>query len=385
MTATPAPRSPFLAGLQKFAALWGFLLFILVVMVVFRSVMLPFALGMLAAYILAPVVRRLSSVQLGRQRLPRGIAVIIVYLGLAGAMTLFFTILVPRLSSELARLLRETPQFFDRLRHDYVPRADAWLDKTFPAESHWEEPAPRPERKLTASETRPGRYDISLENFELELVPRDSGRYVIRPRPDYYERRTRLSDLLGHAARTTETEVKDVLLVGRRFLGSIFKFIAWFILTFMVAAYLLVDSDRIMIFLRSLVPPAQQRDCDELVLEIDRGLSGVIRGQLIICVVNAFLTTIGLLLFHVKYALLLGLLAGAMSFIPVFGSILSSLPIVTVALTSGTGLFSLSRGLSVLAWIVGIHLLEANALNPKIIGRAAKMHPGGGGVRPDGG
>ncbi len=69
------------------------------------------------------------------------------------------------------------------------------------------------------------------------------------------------------------------------------------------------------------------------------------------------------------------MLAGVFSFIPVFGSILSSVPIVAVALTSGPHGFSFSTGLGTLGWIVGIHLLEANLLNPKIIGTAAKMHP----------
>src|SRR5207249_1657925 len=73
--------------------------------------------------------------------------------------------------------------------------------------------------------------------------------------------------------------------------------------------------------------------------------------------------------------LLLGLVAGAMSFIPVFGSILSSVPIVTVAMASGEGGLSLSTGLAVLGWILGIHFLEANVFNPKIIGTAARMHP----------
>ena len=60
--------------------------------------------------------------------------------------------------------------------------------------------------------------------------------------------------------------------------------------------------------------------------------------------------------------------------IPVFGSILSSVPIVAVALVGG-GTFEMARGLGVLGWIIGIHLLEANFLNPKIIGNAAKIHP----------
>jgi predicted PurR-regulated permease PerM len=153
------------------------------------------------------------------------------------------------------------------------------------------------------------------------------------------------------------------------------KGLAWFILTFMVAAYLLIDPGRVLAFARSLVPTPHRAAYDELVVEVDRGLAGVVRGQLLICLVNAVLTTVGLVLFDVKYAMLLGLMAGAMSFLPVFGSILSSIPIVAVALASGPGGFSLSRGLAVLGWILGIHLIEANVLNPKIIGTAARIHP----------
>jgi predicted PurR-regulated permease PerM len=184
-----------------------------------------------------------------------------------------------------------------------------------------------------------------------------------------------LSDLLGQLTRSTETEMKSALAVGQRFLRGVVRAIAWFVLTFMVAAYLLVDTARVMGFLRSLVPAEHRPEFDEVLLEIDRGLAGVIRGQLLICVVNGFLTTLGLFIFHVKYGLLLGIVAAAMSFIPVFGSILSSVPIVAVALASGQDGFSLSTGLFMLLWIIGIHFIEANLLNPMIIGDAAKMHP----------
>jgi predicted PurR-regulated permease PerM len=59
-----------------------------------------------------------------------------------------------------------------------------------------------------------------------------------------------------------------------------------------------------------------------------------------------------------------------MSLIPIFGSILSSIPIVAIALTQ-----SLTLAVEVLLWIVGVHQLEANFLNPKIIGDAARIHP----------
>ena len=63
----------------------------------------------------------------------------------------------------------------------------------------------------------------------------------------------------------------------------------------MVAAFILVDLQRIRAFLRSLVPEQYQRDYDRIVGGIDRGLSGVIRGQLVICLINGVLTYIGLL------------------------------------------------------------------------------------------
>jgi len=201
------------------------------------------------------------------------------------------------------------------------------------------------------------------------------GRWVVGPRSDSDERRPRLADFLGRAASATESEMKGLLLVGQRFLKKVLKGFAWFVLTFMVAAYLLIDVERVKAFMRSLVPQMHQDGYDQLLGHVDRGLSGVIRGQLIICVVNGLLTTVGLFVFQVKYALLLGMVAGAMSFIPVFGSILSSVPIVIVAIASGRQGVSLSTGLGVLAWILGIHFLEANLFNPKIIGTAAKIHP----------
>ena len=59
-----------------------------------------------------------------------------------------------------------------------------------------------------------------------------------------------------------------------------------------------------------------------------------------------------------------------MSIIPIFGSILSSIPAVMIGLTQ-----DFWTALWVLLWIIGIHQVEANLLNPKIIGVAAKIHP----------
>src|SRR6185312_14736641 len=62
MELTPAPpRSALILWLRRFARLWGFGLFIIVVLIVFRAVVLPFILGLAVAYVLAPVVATLSA------------------------------------------------------------------------------------------------------------------------------------------------------------------------------------------------------------------------------------------------------------------------------------------------------------------------------------
>jgi predicted PurR-regulated permease PerM len=99
-------------------------------------------------------------------------------------------------------------------------------------------------------------------------------------------------------------------------------------------------------------------------------LAGVVRGQLLICVVNGVLSAIGFALFGLKYWPVLALIAGIMSIIPIFGSILSTVPAVLIGLTQ-----DMWTALWVLLWILGIHQIEANLLNPKIIGVAARLHP----------
>ena len=90
--------------------------------------------------------------------------------------------------------------------------------------------------------------------------------------------------------------------------------------------FILLDIQKIHGFVRSLIPEAHRSDYDIIVAGIDRGLAGVIRGQLTICVVNGVLTYVGLLVFGVKYSIILAVVASVLSLIPIFGSILSTIP-----------------------------------------------------------
>jgi predicted PurR-regulated permease PerM len=154
------------------------------------------------------------------------------------------------------------------------------------------------------------------------------------------------------------------------FAGSLVFSVYEFFLILMLTAFIVMDRREIAAFFQSLPPPTHRSAYDRFVRYIDDGLAGVIRGQLVICGVNGLLTYFGLLILGVPYATMLSVMAAILSLIPVFGTIVSSIPIVLVATTRGVDI-----GLMALAWIGFIHILEANIFNPMIMGTHARMHP----------
>jgi predicted PurR-regulated permease PerM len=371
--------------LRRFAKLWGFALFCLAIVIIFRAVVLPFLFALLVAYILAPAVGWLSSRRIAGRAVPRFAAVLGCYTVVLGVMVLFFTYFLPRLSGDFARLFREAPQMFRKVKEEYVPRAGQFIDQYLGAGEDAENApaaAEGPEGPRSQARVRNlgnGQFQVDLEGVELEVRPFGQG-YLIAPYvPEPVEPGGRwergLKQWVEGLVRSSETQMREAIVLGQRFVAGTLKAVATFILVLMVAAFILVDIDRLKSFFRSLVPDPYHGDFDVVLEGIDRGLSGVIRGQLVICALNGFLTWIGLALFHVKYPLLLAAIAATMSLIPIFGSILSSVPIVAIAMVSRPGGIELWNGLGVLGWIVLIHLTEANFFNPKILGSAAKIHP----------
>ncbi|MGH7163039.1 MAG: AI-2E family transporter [Planctomycetota bacterium] len=163
----------------------------------------------------------------------------------------------------------------------------------------------------------------------------------------------------------------QVLGVALRVARAVVTGVYQIFLIMMITAFLVVDRERIAAFLRT-VPPERHRGIYlRLTGYIDRGLAGVIRGQLLICAVNGLLTWVGLALLDVRYSLMLGFIAGTLSLIPIFGTILSTIPIVLIA----WGASGWRQAFFSLGWILFIHFVEANFLNPKIMGQASKIHP----------
>jgi predicted PurR-regulated permease PerM len=374
---------------RKFLSRWGFTLFVVLVLVLGHAVLLPFIFASLIAYILAPIVRWMSERKNGGKRMPRGLAIIICYIVFIAGVTGFMFLLVPRLTSDFARLGHEAPGMVKRINEEYVPSTARWLEHRFPSlavvkSAHEDQQLAVPDVPLppgtaaTITQLPDGRLTLQLTANGIDVKPTPDGGFHIQaleapPEPLTLEDKLRMyvkKSLVG-----LQSKANDIVRVFQDIIAGFIRGIFGFFFTLMIGAFILIDVEKVHAFLRSLFPSNVREDYDVIIEGIDRGLSGVIRGQLVICLINAVLTYFGLLIFGVKYQLIFAVVAGLMSLVPIFGSILSSVPIVIVALVSGDQGIDVIRGVAILLWIIGIHLIEANVLNPKIIGTAAKIHP----------
>lgn len=345
-----------------------------------RQVLLPFVLALVVAYVLTPAVRRVE-----RARVPRWAAILLVYAATLGSIGFFVSLIVPRLVTEGRGLAVEWPRLTATARAQWLPTVDAKL-------SDWSgqprmptppEVAPSPdtlEATPTPEEKPPpfrlvlqpdGSYDVRIADG-VQLREKRDGVWQI----EQVERHRGLSsavmlrDGFDKAVAYLQENSIEVLKIGREVVFAVSRGIFTLFMTLMLAAYLILTHERILDFFRGLGAPESRASFDRFLRRLDRGLSGVVRGQLLICLVNGVLSAIGFSLFGLKYWPILAVVAAVMSLIPIFGSILSSVPAVAIGLTQ-----SPATALGVLAWILGIHQLEANFLNPKIIGDSAKIHP----------
>ncbi len=369
-------------SLRRFSRLWGFAAFLLFTILLFRQVVVPFIFAFALAYILQPLIKRMEGV-IGRVS-----SVIVVYVGVLGAIAAFIMLFLPALIDDFTRLRDAAPKMIEYADQELLPRATKWLSESFGSlEPHSEvageatkaaaETASGPASQVVARPLPDGSWQLDLEGVHLQADQTGNGHWtIVGPDPDA-PTSSGLEDTLRKLVQTKGAEYTGMIYdILRSLIGGVSAFLTKFVITLMLAAFILIDPERIWNFVRSLIPQIYREDFDKIMKEMDVGLSGVIRGQLLICLVNGVLTYIGLIIIGIKYSFLLALIAGAFSLIPIFGTIISSIPIMVVALVStDDGTISLGPPLLMLAWISGIHLLEANVLNPKIIGDAAHMHP----------
>ncbi|HEY2736333.1 MAG TPA: AI-2E family transporter, partial [Polyangiales bacterium] len=377
------PSGPGSKGRRRFFLL-GSAAIALAILIVTREVLLPFLFAIVLAYVLSPVVEAGQRLRVFGRRPRRGLVVIVLYLGLLASLITIITFSVPRLATELGRLAREAPRIAAQARNEWIPELERRMRETSARylgglDTHpfgGPDTAQGPRLDPTAIQVKPradGGFEVALPLQGIRITPDGENAYRITPARPPAEGRDlggALNEALGGMMNSTERSAVTMFHTARMLALSLTRGIFGFVMTLMISAYLLITSDRIFEFFRSLCRPSRRPDFDDLVRRLDGGLAGVVRGQLIICLVNGLLSGAGFALLGLKYWVFLTLVAMVMSLVPIFGSIMSTVPAVLVALPQGFGL-----ALIVLAWVVTIHQIEANFLNPKIMGDSARVHP----------
>ena len=153
-------------------------------------------------------------------------------------------------------------------------------------------------------------------------------------------------------------------------IAGIFGGIVDTILVIVLSIYLEIDGYRIVHWLRTSSPLKLRPRITFILNTFEHVVGGYIRGQITLSALIGVLVGVGMYALHVPYAVLLGLLAFVLEFIPIIGVFVSGAACVLLALTVGFG-----WALAVLVYFIGIHVIEGDVVGPRIVGRAVGLHP----------
>lgn len=287
------------------------------------SILAPFVIALVIAYLLDPLVDQLQERGLGRMPsivLLVGPVLVILVVGLGFGL--------PALERQLQELTQAAPAALDRV----VQWADEAEDQIVRV----------PIIGPTVQERLSGLNPAAITEL--------------------------LQDRLDDLARQVWT---GVLGVGRG-LSFLITLLGYTILTPVLAFYLLRDWDTLIHHLGELVPPARRGPVFGFLKEYDGLLGRYLRGQITVALLMGLLTALGLWAWGFPYAFLVGSLVAFFSVVPYLGLVLSLLPAVIIALLSGDMGYSLLKVGVVFTVVQG---LEGTVISPRIVGDSVGLHP----------
>ncbi|MGF0536539.1 AI-2E family transporter [Agrobacterium sp. ES01] len=303
------------SGLRRQVLFWvGALAVFILFLMTFSSILLPFIAGMALAYFLDPVADRLEKIGLSRMW-----ATVVILLSFIVVFVLSLMIIIPVLATQLNDFIQRVPQYLTDLQNLVAHSNASWLPS-------WLE-----------SQTSTIR-----ENF---------------------------SKYLSEGVSFLGTLLAQIWNSGK----AIVDVVSLLVVTPVVAFYLLLDWDRMIAKLDSLVPRRYLSDVREVSREMDRTIAGFVRGQGSLCLILGIYYAVGLSLIGVNFGLLIGLFTGMISFIPYVGS--------TVGLLLAAGIAAVQfwpdywHLVIVIAFFLSGQFIEGNILQPKLVGSSVGLHP----------
>ncbi len=283
-----------------------------------RGVILLVVLAIFFAYLLAPLVEcacRPVTVR-GRQHvMPRPLAIGVVYLFILGSLALAAALLLPQVGTQITQFAQEAPSYLDLARS----QALGWT--------------------------------TSYEEYRLPAAVRDA----------INKSATRAVEIAG----TYVTEGLGNVLM------QLLGYLPWLMLIPILAFFLLKDSASFRASALQTLPQGRWRwRGHEFLQDINAALAVYIRAQLIACLLIGTVCTVGFYLIGVRYALVLGLVAGLLEFVPLVGPLVVALIAALIA-----GFSSIKQALGVLVFLGIVRIVHDYVIYPRIIGHGMPLHP----------
>lgn len=273
------------------------------------DVILPFLVGGAIAYFLDPVADRLEKAGLSRVA-----ATAIISVGMLLVVVALVLSVIPTLVSQLTALIDSTPTIFRQ-----------------------------------------------LHTFLLEHFPQLSDETSTA-------RQTLLA--IGDTIKQRGGELANTVLLSAY---SVINAVVFMVVVPVVSFYLLLDWDPMVAKVDSWLPRDHAPTIRRLAREIDTVLAGFVRGQISVCLVQGTFYAVSLALVGLQFGLVVGAIAGAITFIPYVGALIGG------ALAIGLALFQfwgdwLSIGLVAGVFALG-QFLEGNVITPRLVGNSVGLHP----------
>lgn len=290
-----------------FAAGTGWLIYLL------APILTPFLVGALLAYLGNPLVTRLT-----RLRLPRALAVVLVFLLFAAIIAVLLIFIVPAFQRQIVEFAQRLPAYLDWVQRQGLP----WLEG------------------LTGVELV---LDVATLRETLQAHWQEMGGWL-------------------------KASIGYVMQSGFRLVGWLVTLVLIPVVTF----YLLLDWDRLLAKLLALFPVSQQSRVRALARETDTVLGSFLRGQLSVMLALATVYATGLWIVGLDLALPIGLLAGLLSFVPYLG-------LITGVTAAGIGAYIQFHDVQPLLWVLAVfgvgQLLDTLWFTPRFVGERTGLHP----------
>lgn len=213
---------------------------------------------------------------------------------------------------------------------------------------------------------------VQLFNAAPEIA-RDAGTFLSERFPSLLDDGSTLRKSLDGLGQTISERGGQLLNSALTSAASLLNIVVLFVIVPVVAVYMLLDWDRMVARLDELLPRDHAPVIRRLAREIDATLAGFIRGMGTVCLSLGIYYAVALMLLGLQFGLVVGFVAGLLTFIPYVGALVGG------ALAIGLALFQFWGEWGWIAAVAGVFMIgqvvEGNFLTPRLVGNSVGLHP----------